>query len=68
MKQKIIKTLAILVAVFLYCEADSKDPYPKNESIDIRHYDFHLEVNDSTDIIYGEAFISIVFKKSISFF
>src|SRR5205814_8217046 len=44
------------------------DPYPKNEAIDIRHYHFLLEVNDSTNVIYGEASLSIFFKKPISTF
>jgi len=59
-----------LVLVFLLasCVVKAADRYPKNESIDIKHYHFFLEVNDSTNVIYGEAFLSIFFKKSISTF
>ncbi len=46
----------------------AKDPYPKNENIDVKQYRFQLELNDSTDVIAGEATISILFKKSISSF
>jgi len=44
------------------------DPYPKNDAIDVRHYHFLLEVNDSTNVIYGEATLSILFKKTASIF
>jgi aminopeptidase N len=44
------------------------DPYPKNESIDIRHYLFRLELNDSTNRIGGEATIDIRFKKGLADF
>jgi aminopeptidase N len=46
----------------------AKDPYPKNENIDITHYRFQLELNDSTDVIAGEATVSILFKRSIPSF
>ncbi len=62
------KILLCLIFLSISFAAKSTDSYPKNESIDIRHYDFHLEVNDSTNIIYGEASLTIHFKKSISFF
>src|SRR6478736_5834807 len=44
----------------------AKDPYPKNDNIDIKHYRFQLELNDSTDVIAGEATVSLLFKKSIT--
>lgn len=46
----------------------STDRYPKNEAIDIKHYHFYLEVNDSTNVIYGEASLSIFFTKTTSTF
>lgn len=46
----------------------AKDPYPKNENIDVKHYRFQLELNDSTDVIAGEATVTILFKKPISSF
>jgi aminopeptidase N len=48
--------------------SQAKDPYPKNANIDVKHYRFQLELNDSTDIIAGEATISIRFKKAITSF
>jgi aminopeptidase N len=57
----------ITVVVFSF-SAYATDPYPKNQSIDISHYHFYLEVNDSTDVIYGEASVSVTFKKRISSF
>jgi len=46
----------------------AKDPYPKNEHIDIKHYYFQLELNDSTDVISGEATVTVLFKKDITSF
>ncbi len=44
------------------------DTYPRNESIDIKHYTFKLDVNDSTDIIAGEAIVRLQILKSITEF
>ncbi len=44
------------------------DPYPRNESIDIRNYLFRLELNDTTDRIAGEATLTVRFKKSVTTF
>jgi aminopeptidase N len=57
-----------LMLQLIFNTAWATDPYPKNEAIDVRHYDFHLEVNDSTNIIYGQASLTIFFKKSIPSF
>ena len=40
----------------------SKDPYPKNPNIDILNYSFELHLNDSNDVIYGEANIKLKLK------
>lgn len=41
----------------------ANDPYPRNNSIDVKHYSFRLEVNDSTDVLSGNAVVTIVFLK-----
>ena len=48
--------------------AFASDPYPKNENISVSHYVFRLELNDSTDVITGEATVTIKFKKPIASF
>jgi aminopeptidase N len=45
-----------------------KDPYPRNEAIDVQHYVFGIELNDSTNRISGKASITILFRKSVDFF
>ncbi len=40
----------------------SADPYPRNYSIDIQHYKFTIELNDSTNIIDGVAEVTILVK------
>jgi len=44
------------------------DTYPRNEAIDIKHYTFQLELNDSTDMIRGEAKVRILIRKPINEF
>jgi aminopeptidase N len=44
------------------------DPYPRNESIDIRHYQFTVVLSDSTDRISGETTIDIRFRKGVNSF
>ncbi|MEY4931084.1 MAG: hypothetical protein RI909_1808 [Bacteroidota bacterium] len=59
----------ILILLFFVCSlARASDPYPKNSAIDVTQYIFKLEVNDSTDVIAGNAFVSIRFKKSTTEF
>src|SRR6187402_3317538 len=58
----------IIALLFISLTAFANDPYPKNDNIDIRHYLFQLEVNDSTDVVSGQASITVLFKKSITEF
>lgn len=44
------------------------DPYPKNENISVSHYVFKLELGDDTDLIKGEAEVTIRFIKPVSSF
>jgi aminopeptidase N len=45
-----------------------KDPYPVNKNLDVLHYTFHLELNDSTDIISGKTEITLALKNNIKSF
>lgn len=44
------------------------DNYPRNEAIDIKHYSFRLELNDTTNTIAGEAIVWLSVKKPFSSF
>ncbi len=44
------------------------DPYPRNENVDVLHYIFKLNLYDSTNVITGEASITIAFKKAMNVF
>lgn len=48
--------------------AFASDPYPKNENIRVGHYVFRIELNDSTDVIAGEATVTIKFLKPVPSF
>lgn len=60
-------TLALLI---LPVWVLATDPYPRNPHIDVKHYQFQLALNDSTDRIQGEATITLFFRsglKSVAF-
>lgn len=40
------------------------DTYPRQPGVDVQHYKFALTLNDSTDVISGDATITIRFVKS----
>lgn len=63
-----MRTFIFFIFLFVLKTVHASDPYPRNESIDIRHYQFKLELNDSTNRIAGETVIDIRFKKSVTAF
>jgi len=52
----------ILLLLLFSFNLISKDPYPKNPNIDILNYSFELHLNDSNDVIYGQANIKLKIK------
>src|SRR5437660_1235212 len=63
-----MQKLVSLVFLTIPITALATDPYPKNEAIDVKHYTFQLEVNDSTNVIAGQATVSILFNKDVAAF
>lgn len=63
-----IRLFIISVFCLLFHSSDAGDPYPRNFDIDIQHYGFRLEINDSTNVLAGNAEITILFRKSLSSF
>ncbi len=58
--------LKLIFILLLSVVNASADNYPRNEGIDIKHYTFRLELNDSTNILSGEASIRLLVKKPLS--
>lgn len=56
------------VASCLAADRLAPDPYPKNENIRVVNYYFWLDVNDTTDIISGEAQVTVEFRKPVASF
>jgi len=54
----------VMITLLSFNQVYSKDPYPKNPNIDILNYSFELQLNDSTDIIYGTANINLHIEPS----
>lgn len=48
--------------------AQAQEHEQRLQEIDIQHYQFRLELNDSTNVIRGEATIQLTFLKSVSQF
>lgn len=64
-----MRKLFRLLPVFLFIVfVANGDPYPRNENVDVLHYIFKLNLYDSTDVITGEASITIAFKKAMQEF
>ena len=63
-----MQKLAGLVFLITSISVQATDPYPKNDAIDVKHYTFQLEVNDSTNVISGQATIVISFNKEVADF
>jgi aminopeptidase N len=59
------------MAIVLCCgcfAAFGTDPYPRNTSIDVVHYTFRIDLNDTTDIIAGYSDITVQFSKAVDKF
>lgn len=54
------------IVAFQFCAVmcARADTYPRQPFMDVLHYTFQLEVNDATDVVYGEATITINLKES----
>lgn len=61
--RSIKNTIAFLYA-FVLPFISIADEYPINRNIDIQHYSFDIQLSDSSDIIYGDAQVTILFKTS----
>ncbi len=59
-----IKTNFLAATLFLLPLFGWADTYPVNKNIDIKHYSFKISLSDSADVIYGNAQITVLFKKA----
>jgi len=50
----------LLAATVISFQSSGKDPYPVNRNLNVLHYAFHLDVNDTTDVIAGRSEITFV--------
>lgn len=62
-----MKFLVILSLTVFLTISSRADPYPR-QSLDVQHYRFQVELNDSTNSIRGKAQVSILFRKSTDAF
>lgn len=56
----------VALILILFYSSTFADHYPRNEQIDIQHYTFKIDLNDSTNIITGEATVTVLFRKALT--
>jgi len=66
LKFSMLKSFIVSLFLLLAYWGHSADPYPRNNNIDVKHYRFQLELNDTTNIIEGYAEVTILFKSKLS--
>ncbi len=59
-----LKHYFVTIWLFLLPLISLADDYPINKNIDIKHYSFELNLSDTSDEIFGNAKISVLFKTS----
>jgi len=64
-----MKKFFYLTAFLIIClNVAGKDGYKRNFNVDISHYEFSVSVNDTSNIIYGHAVISVNFTGPVKTF
>lgn len=58
----------IILALLITTTATASDPYPKNEAIDVLHYKFTIQLNDTSNLIDAHTEITILAKKPVNAF
>ncbi|MFZ1808852.1 MAG: M1 family metallopeptidase [Cyclobacteriaceae bacterium] len=61
-------TTALALCLISVSQLFATDPYPRNPNIDIQHYLFQIDLNDSDNTIAGTTEVTILFKNSVSSF
>lgn len=57
-----------LFFLFVCFTSFGTDPYPRNAGVDILHYTFRLELNDTTNIIVGHSDVTVLFTQQVDRF
>ena len=61
------KTLTVLTILFVF-QLNAQEYLERLKTIDVKHYDLTLQVNDSTDVIDATMQLVVRFKKTITEF
>lgn len=59
LKANFLAAVLFLLPVFVWA-----DDYPVNKNINVQHYSFEISLSDSSDVIYGNAQITVLFRKA----
>lgn len=65
---RLLRLQLILALTVFVTIVQGRDPYPRQEALDVLRYSFWIELNDTTDIVAGRAQVKIKFLKPISTF
>lgn len=61
-------TSALAFCLIFVSQLFATDPYPRNPNIDIQHYRFMIDLNDSDNTIVGATEVTILFKNPVPTF
>lgn len=59
------------LTILLFCvciRGLGSDPYPRNTGVDVLHYTFRLELNDTTNVIVGHSDVTVLFTQQVDRF
>ncbi len=59
MATRLFTTLLVLTFLSFPGLSSAKDSYPRNQGVDVLHYCFYVNLNDTTDRITGRALITV---------
>lgn len=63
-----LHTILLLALTVFVTIVQARDPYPRQEALDVQNYLFRVELSDSADVVYGEAQIRIRFRMRVTSF
>ena len=58
----------LLLLIISFNQASSQDHFSRRQLTDVRHYSFSISLSDTSDMIYGDAVITVMFKEPVPTF
>ncbi|MFA7273881.1 MAG: M1 family metallopeptidase [Crocinitomicaceae bacterium] len=59
------KVVLLFTFYFFLLDGFAQNHFPRYNEIDVVHYNFEIEVNDTTDVLQSQATVDVLFKTSV---